>query len=203
MNTLITIREAADLLGVSIKTIRRWEQQGKIASIRTVGGHRRFRRGDILQSVQETGFIVGYARVNRPEQKTQLDTQIKALKDFCHQQGQPFEILTDIGDRVRHNRPNFMRLVKMICQGEVKSLVLTHAESVSCFSHDFILGLCRLFKIQVILLNQPHESIAAEDLVDDLQALVTICYDHLYPLHNPAHRQLLEYLGAFKDVRVA
>ncbi|MDJ0558059.1 MAG: MerR family DNA-binding transcriptional regulator, partial [Microcystis sp. M53599_WE4] len=30
MNTLITIREASDLLGVSIKTLRRWEQQGKI-----------------------------------------------------------------------------------------------------------------------------------------------------------------------------
>ncbi|MFM6548503.1 MAG: MerR family DNA-binding transcriptional regulator, partial [Microcystis panniformis] len=28
MNTLITIREASDLLGVSIKTLRRWEQQG-------------------------------------------------------------------------------------------------------------------------------------------------------------------------------
>ena len=203
MNTLITIREASDLLGVSIKTLRRWEQQGKIASIRTVGGHRRFRPGDLLQSGQETRFIVGYARVNRPEQKPQLDTQIKALEDFCHQQGQPFEILTDIGNGVSYNRPSFMRLVEMICHGEVKSLVLTHAETVSRICHDFILGLCRLFKIQVILLNQPQESITDEDLLDDLQALITICYDHLYPLHNPAHQQLLEYLGAFKDVRLA
>ncbi|MFM7277459.1 MAG: IS607 family transposase [Microcystis aeruginosa] len=203
MNTLITIREASDLLGVSVKTLRRWEQQGKISSIRTPGGHRRFRRQDLLQSGQATPSIIGYARVNRPEQKPQLDTQIKALEYFCHQQGQPFEILIDIGDGVSYNRPNFMRLVEMICRGEVKSLVLTHAETVSRFSHDFILGLCSLFKIQVILLNQPHESIAAEDLVDDLQALVTICYNRLYPLHNPAHQQLLEYLGALKNVRVA
>jgi predicted site-specific integrase-resolvase len=96
-----------------------------------------------------------------------------------------------------------MRLVEMICHGEVKSLVLTHAETVSLFCHDFILGLCRVFKIQVILLNQPQKSIADEDLLDDLQSLITICYDHLYPLHNPAHQQLLEYLGAFKDVRLA
>ncbi|MFM7474335.1 MAG: IS607 family transposase [Microcystis aeruginosa] len=203
MNTLITIREASDLLGVSVKTLRRWEQQGKISSIRTPGGHRRFRRQDLLQSGQATPSIIGYARVNRPEQKPQLDTQIKALEYFCHQQGQPFEILIDIGDGVSYNRPNFMRLVEMICRGEVKSLVLTHAETVSRFSHDFILGLCSLFKIQVILLNQPHESIAAEDLVDDLQTLVTICYNRLYPLHNPAHQQLLEYLGALKNVRVA
>ena len=203
MSNLITIREASDLLGVSVKTLRRWEQQGKISSIRTPGGHRRFRRQDLLQSGQANSSIIGYARVNRPEQKPQLDTQIKALEYFCHQQGQPFEILIDIGDGVSYNRPNFMRLVEMICRGEVKSLVLTHAETVSRFSHDFILGLCSLFKIQVILLNQPHESIAAEDLVDDLQALVTICYNRLYPLHNPAHQQLLEYLGALKNVRAA
>jgi len=68
MNTLITIREASDLLGVSIKTLRRWEQQGKIVSIRTRGGHRRFRPEDLLQSGQATPLIIGYARVNRPEQ---------------------------------------------------------------------------------------------------------------------------------------
>nr|CAO87231.1 unnamed protein product [Microcystis aeruginosa PCC 7806] len=48
MDNLITIREASGLLGVSIKTLRRWEQQGKISSIRTPGGHRRYRRQDIL-----------------------------------------------------------------------------------------------------------------------------------------------------------
>jgi predicted site-specific integrase-resolvase len=96
-----------------------------------------------------------------------------------------------------------MRLVEMMCNGGLECLVLTHPESVGRFCHDFILGLCSFFKIQVILLNQPQKSIADEDLLDDLQALITICYDHLYPLHNPAHQQLLEYLGAFKDVRLA
>ncbi len=53
MNTLITIREASDLLGVSIKTLRRWEQQGKIVSIRTRGGHRRFRPEDSYNLVKQ------------------------------------------------------------------------------------------------------------------------------------------------------
>jgi excisionase family DNA binding protein len=77
MDNLITIREASGLLGVSIKTLRRWEQQGKISSIRTPGGHRRYRRQDILQSVQSTPFIIGYARVNRPEQKQQQNEKIE------------------------------------------------------------------------------------------------------------------------------
>jgi excisionase family DNA binding protein len=34
------IREATKLLGVSAKTIKRWEREGKIKCYRTVGGHR-------------------------------------------------------------------------------------------------------------------------------------------------------------------
>ena len=42
MSNLITVKEAAEVLGVSTKTIRRWESDGKIKAVRTVGGHRRF-----------------------------------------------------------------------------------------------------------------------------------------------------------------
>jgi putative resolvase len=202
MNTLITIREASDLLGVSTKTLRRWEQQGKIASFRTPGGHRRFRQEELFQSSQETPSIIGYARINRPEQKSQLDTQVKALAEFCSQQSQAFEILTDIDNGVTYNRPNFIRLIEMICNGGVKCLVLTHAESLSRFCHDFIFGLCNLFNTRVILLNQPYNLTTEADLLDDIQALVTICYNRLYGLHNPAHQQLLDYLQALKDIRL-
>ena len=34
--------QVADLLHVSPKTVARWAQDGKLPSIRTLGGHRRF-----------------------------------------------------------------------------------------------------------------------------------------------------------------
>ncbi|MBP0016496.1 MAG: helix-turn-helix domain-containing protein, partial [Cyanobacteria bacterium SBLK] len=40
MSNLISVSEAAKLLGVSTKTIRRWEADGKIKAVRTEGGHR-------------------------------------------------------------------------------------------------------------------------------------------------------------------
>lgn len=36
--------EVATMLGVSTKTLIRWSDDGKIPYIRTLGGHRRFRR---------------------------------------------------------------------------------------------------------------------------------------------------------------
>ena len=39
--------EVAALLRVDPKTVTRWAQDGRIASIRTPGGHRRYRRSDV------------------------------------------------------------------------------------------------------------------------------------------------------------
>ena len=43
----VTLSEASKLLGVHPATVRQWSDEGKLASFRTPGGHRRFARGDI------------------------------------------------------------------------------------------------------------------------------------------------------------
>lgn len=67
MSDLLTPAQAADMCGVTTKTLIKWDRAGKIKSIRTLGGHRRFRRSDIeaalfptedaLASTQEDGSV--------------------------------------------------------------------------------------------------------------------------------------------------
>lgn len=38
----VTIGTAARELGVTVQTVRDWDRQGKIQSVRTMGGHRRY-----------------------------------------------------------------------------------------------------------------------------------------------------------------
>ena len=45
---LMTPAEVAALFRVDPKTVARWSDSGKIPSIRTLGGHRRFRRSGIV-----------------------------------------------------------------------------------------------------------------------------------------------------------
>lgn len=44
---LYNIKDAANFIGVSTKTLRRWEKAGKIKSYRTIGNHRRYKKTDI------------------------------------------------------------------------------------------------------------------------------------------------------------
>ena len=44
---LLTPREVAAMFRVDPKTVTRWAQAGKLASVRTLGGHRRYRAADV------------------------------------------------------------------------------------------------------------------------------------------------------------
>lgn len=44
---LVSIGEAASILGVSIDTLRRWDRSGKLKSLKLEGGHRRYYRSQL------------------------------------------------------------------------------------------------------------------------------------------------------------
>jgi excisionase family DNA binding protein len=48
MKNYISIQKAANFLGMSTKTLRRWDSTGKMITTRTVGNHRRYDLNDIL-----------------------------------------------------------------------------------------------------------------------------------------------------------
>jgi excisionase family DNA binding protein len=56
-NHLLTPAEVAALFRVDPKTVTRWAQQGKLHSIRTLGGHRRYSEAEIQAFLAETGQV--------------------------------------------------------------------------------------------------------------------------------------------------
>jgi excisionase family DNA binding protein len=51
---LLTPGEVARLFRVDPKTVTRWASTGRVQSIRTPGGHRRFREADIQELVRRS-----------------------------------------------------------------------------------------------------------------------------------------------------
>ena len=51
---LLTPSEVAALFRVDPKTVTRWAQAGKLTSIRTLGGHRRYRESEVRELLKST-----------------------------------------------------------------------------------------------------------------------------------------------------
>ena len=98
----LTPQEAADLLGVSTRTLLRWEEKGKITSRRTEGGHRRYDIYELLGNKSDATLTVGYARVSSHDQKQDLERQSRVLEAYCAKHGWSFEIIQ--GSRSHRNK---------------------------------------------------------------------------------------------------
>jgi excisionase family DNA binding protein len=59
-NRLLTPAEVAAMLRVDPKTVTRWARGGKLSSIRTPGGHRRYSESEVR------GFLNGWQGVSLP-----------------------------------------------------------------------------------------------------------------------------------------
>jgi excisionase family DNA binding protein len=51
---LLTPSEVASLFRVDPKTVTRWAKAGKLTSIKTLGGHRRYRESEVLVLLKST-----------------------------------------------------------------------------------------------------------------------------------------------------
>lgn len=51
---LLTPAEVAALFRVDPKTVTRWAKAGKLTAIRTLGGHRRYRRSEVQSLLKST-----------------------------------------------------------------------------------------------------------------------------------------------------
>lgn len=55
---LLTPAEVASLFRVDPKTVTRWAKAGKLSSIRTLGGHRRYREAEVKGLLADSGVVV-------------------------------------------------------------------------------------------------------------------------------------------------
>ncbi|WP_323097019.1 BldC family transcriptional regulator [Intrasporangium sp. YIM S08009] len=56
---LMTPAEVARLFRVSVTTVTKWARSGLLPSVRTLGGHRRFDRRDVLDHLERTNGAAG------------------------------------------------------------------------------------------------------------------------------------------------
>lgn len=73
MEKLLLMKEACQRLGVTTKTIQRWDKEGKIRVVRTPGGRRRIPLSEVERLTGEKTLperkMAVYARVSSNEQK--------------------------------------------------------------------------------------------------------------------------------------
>jgi putative resolvase len=195
----LSIREAAKIMGVTNKTLRLWEVNGKIKSVRTPGGHRRYDLSDLLKGKNDTNLTFCYARVSTNEQKEDLKRQVQVLEAYCASHGWSHEIIQDLGSGMNYNKKGLKRLIKLICTGKVERLVLSHKDRLLRFGSDLVFMLCEQFGTEVIIINRTEDSTFEEDLTNDVLEIITVFSARLYGSRSHKNKQIVDKLKEAAD----
>jgi len=196
MERLIGIGEAAQALGVSITTLRRWEATGKLSAIYTAGGHRRYDLAKLKPEMfhaaeQAQRSTIAYARVSNHDQKDDLERQKQVLELYCARQGWTFELVSDLGSGMNDHKKGLRRLLGAIIDGKVGRVVITHKDRLLRFGAELVFAICEAKNVEVVILNQGEDSTFEEDLAKDVLDIITVFSARLYGSRSRKNQKLL------------
>ena len=184
------IGKVATMIGVSISTLRRWDNDNSLsASYRTVGGHRRYKLIKILifcrnigkigpdfdQIQQSSVRVVSYARVSSSRQREDLQRQQAYLANFVQQQQWTLlKAYRDIGSGLNDKRHALLQMLKDLPVFQPDVIVCSYEDRLARFGTTIIKTICEIFGTKLIFVKKEDKTASLNDqLVTDVIAVIT------------------------------
>ena len=195
MGRLIKVGEAANILGVTVQTLRRWERTGELLpDKKTEGGTRYYALDRLLgrTAKKEITLTYAYARVSGHDKKEDLERQKQALAVFCAASGWTYEIISDLGSGMNYKKKGLKNLLDAILSKKIKRLVVTHKDLLLRFGAELVFTLCELHHVEVVIMNQGEDLSFEEDLAKDVLEIITVFAARLYGARSHKNKKLLD-----------
>jgi len=199
--------EAAKLLKVSKQTLINWDNSGLIKSYKTKGGHRRYKRSDLLSRLSNSTTVdnqsnikpkrnICYCRVSTPGQRQDLERQVEWFRSNYPNH----EIIRDIGSGINFKRKGFNSILDSAIQGNLEEVVVTHKDRLCRFGFEFYERIIEQYSNGKIVVLDQEQTSPEKELVDDLISIITVFSSRLYGLRShKLKNQIKEH--AIKDCK--
>jgi putative resolvase len=184
----ITCGEAKRLTGLSYPTIRTLGDSQEVKCYKTsIGGHRRFNRGDLekflnpvvvikeIPQVKKDNFF--YCRVSSKKQMDDLHRQIEFVQQKSRERGVDTDHVTisDVGSGINFKRKGISTILDSCLRGTIGEIVVAHRDRLSRFGFDLFDILVSKAGGKITVLNcEGNKATAEQELSEDLLSIVHI-----------------------------
>lgn len=182
-------KDFAELLGVSVKTLQRWDRDGILKANRTPTDRRYYTYDQYLQfkgiqTDNDIRDVVIYARVSTRNQKDDLQNQVEFLKQFCNAKGIIVnQCIEDLGSGLNYNRKKWNLLLEEVMENKIKTIVISSKDRFIRFGYDWFEKFCEKFNAKIIIVN--NEALSPnEELVQDIISILHEFSCRLYGLRK-------------------
>jgi putative resolvase len=195
-----TTGEVAKWLGVSVPTIKLWENKGQITCIRTPGNHRLFPESEIKrilgeesEPVETENTCVVYARVssNKQRENGNLTRQRERLVDHSVKHGYHIaEIIEETASGLNENRRGLKKLLDLADQGQFSILVIEFKDRLTRFGYKYLERYLTDKGVTIEVVEKRKVKQPQEELAEDLVAIITSFSAKLYGLRSQKFKKI-------------
>ena len=180
-------KEAASALGISIRTLYRWEAEGNLSTVRTVGHQRRIPIAEIArlrrQGKPGAERCVLYARVSsvRQEQDGTLTRQTERLREAAAKHG--YEVVSVIAEHassLNEHRRGMKQLLALVGAQATDVVLLEYPDRLVRFGLSYLEQAFGWMGVRLEVLDPPKQWQPTEEVVQDVLTIVTVCAGRLY-----------------------
>lgn len=182
-------KDFAELVGVSVKTLQRWDREGILKANRTPTNRRYYTFDQYLSfkgvdTENDARQTVIYARVSTRNQKDDLADQVVFLKQFCNSRGMIVDqCIEDFGSGLNYNRKKWNTLLEEVMERKIKTIIITNKDRFIRFGFDWFEKFCMKFNTSIIVVNNEELS-PQEELVQDIISILHVFSCRLYGLRK-------------------
>ena len=197
MDKLYTMRQASELVGMTVRYLQILDKKGKIECVRTPGGRRRIPESEIMRlrgKIKRDCRWAIYARVSSHEQKNKgdLQRQIEYLQKLVPTEAKEIKIISEIGSSLNDKRKGLKTLMDGVIAGEITDIAITDKDRLTRFDFQYILKFFNTFGAKIHIMNAEKGKALEEELVQDMLSIVTSFSGKLYGIRSAKRKRLLE-----------
>jgi len=184
---LLHPKEAAEELGISIRTLIRWDQAGKLRAVRTAGNQRRIPVEELFrlrrQGEPQAPRCALYARVSSvgQEQDGHLARQTERLKEAAHARGYAVvAVITEQASSLNERRRGMKKLLTLVGEQAVDVVLIEYPDRLVRFGFSYLEQAFGWQHVRLEVLDQPQAQEPGEELMRDMLTIVTVFAGRLY-----------------------
>ena len=186
---MIRLNDMAKRLGVSVKTLQRWDREGILVAKRKPNNRRYYTEEQYLEYIGSSNKkdrkIIAYTRVSSNNQKEDLQNQITFIRNYVNAKGEILDdVIQDIGSGLNYNRKYWNDLLlNQIPKGEIEKIYITYKDRFVRFGFDWFERFCNHYNCEIVVINNPDTS-PHQELIEDLISIIHVFSCRIYGLRK-------------------
>lgn len=194
-----SLREVSKIIGLSLNSLRNYDESGKLRFYRTPGNHRKLTRKNLLTYLEKQGVLLHeenkridiiYARVSSNDQKQNGDLArqelflLKSSTDLVNP-----KVISEVGSGLNDKRKGLNEVISLVLNNKVNRVFVTYPDSLTRFGFNFLKQTFEHHGTDIVVVKNEGEAKSIEqELVEDMMNLIASFSGRLYGMRSKKNR---------------